>query len=149
MLYIDFNRSRRLVLKPPRADAIVATKNERPKALVRLTFPALSARRALQDDAKDASENPASVAAPNRSKTFVSNAKIVRDNAESMPPARTNFFLPKRSASPPKSSVEEALTMPNVPRIRLLVAKDRPSSRRKTCREMKNRPAAAHVKKLA
>ena len=148
-MYVDFSRSRRLVLKPPRADEMVATKNERPNALVRLTFPALSARRALQEDANDASESPASVAAPKRSSTFVSNAKIARDNAESMPPARTNFFLPKWSARPPKRSVDDALTMPNVPRIRLLVAKERPSSRRKTCREMKNRPAAAHVKKLA
>jgi hypothetical protein len=44
--------------------------------------------------------------------------------------------------------VEEALTIPKVPRMRLLVAKEMPSKTRKTCREMKRRPAAAQVKKL-
>ena len=137
------------MLKPPSADEIVATKNERPNALVRLTFPALSASNALHEDANDASERPARVAAPKRCGTFVSTANIARDNAERMPPARTNFFLPNRSASPPNSRVEDALTMPKVPRIRLLVVNEMPSSRRKTWREMKKRPAAAHVKKLA
>ena len=54
------------MLKPPRAEAIVATKNERPKALVRFRFPALSASMALQDEAYMASESPARTAAPNK-----------------------------------------------------------------------------------
>ena len=82
------------MLKPPRAEAIVATKNERPKALVRFRFPALSASMALQEDAYIASESPARTAAPNKWGMFESIAKMASERLPSIPPIRTNFFLP-------------------------------------------------------
>ena len=82
------------MLKPPNAEAIVATKKERPKALVRFRFPALSASKALQEDAYIASESPARTAAPNKWDMFESIAKMASDRLPSIPPITMSFFLP-------------------------------------------------------
>src|SRR6266568_6894807 len=74
--YIDFITARRLVLNPPSAALIVATKNERPKALVRFRLPALSANIAPQEDAYIPPEGPPRTAAPNKCEMLVSTPKI-------------------------------------------------------------------------
>src|SRR5260370_9011232 len=92
--YIDFATPSRLVLKPPRAEAIVATKNDRPKALVRFRFPALSASTALQEDAYIASETPARTAAPNKWDMLESIAHMANQRLPSIPPPTTSLFRP-------------------------------------------------------
>src|SRR3989441_7652089 len=92
--YVAFITARRIVLNPPSAALMVDTKNERPKALVRFRFPALSASIAPQEDAYIASERPARTAAPNKCEMLVSRPKIAIERLASTPPPTTNFFLP-------------------------------------------------------